>query len=521
MRQMGPVGLIVGLLYFAVPAIGAEGPQTAPSGPAAERIAAITGPIDGLPGRPEASPAVEPPKSARPRRPLVRRPLPALALLPPLIAEPAPPRPPRQTLVVTLAGDLGLGSHMAPVRAEGSSRPGAGLGLTALTARIAPLLDGDLGFANLETVVTARNDMRAEPKSFNFRSHPDGVAHLARLGLNLLGTANNHSMDFGVAGALDTVHHLDRLVADGILKAHAGVGRDRELASRPQIVEVRRARVAFSAVGIVTSGFPLHRVGLGRPGQMSYQAAEDFLEVARRLAETPSQYRILSVHQGMERQVRADATAIRKLRHEAVLGYGIDLVVAHHAHVVQGIEMVDGRMIFYGMGNFLHPGMANMAGQGLCKDYGLFARVHLASDDHGHHRVRAVEVIPLTDMHAAASPMPPAQAAERVRVLNYLAGGLDDDETGAVGMRFATQPDGRGLFCVADAGSDDGRVGAMCKNWQGPDVLTGPQRARLAGACGHIADRSILARAAAPVPRTSLRASRRLPRAVPVADAGP
>lgn len=55
---------------------------------------------------------------------------------------------------------------------------------------------------------------------------------------------------------------------------------------------------------------------------------------------------------------------MRKLRHEAVLGQGIDLVVGHHAHVVQGIEIVDGRVIFYGLGNFLHPGMQNMAGMG-------------------------------------------------------------------------------------------------------------------------------------------------------------
>src|SRR5690606_4957538 len=116
--------------------------------------------------------------------------------------------------------------------------------------------------------------------------------------------------------------------------------------------------------------------------------------------------------------------------------------------------------------------------------------VHLASDERGSLRARAIEVIPLTGMHGPIAPMAPGLAAERVRVLNYLAGALDDDETGATGIRFSTMPDGRGLFCVPGAGDDEGRVGAMCRNWTGPDILTAAQRARFIGSCGHVPDRS-------------------------------
>jgi len=355
-----------------------------------------------------------------------------------------------------------------------------------------------------------RNDLRAEAKTFNFRSHPDGVRHIASLGINLLSTANNHSMDFGAAGAVETVEHLDRIKSEGHLKAHAGLGRNRDEAARAQVVSIGDSKVAFSAVGIVTGGFPLHRAADNRPGQMAYQSAEDFAEVTRRLSEAAADYRILSVHHGIERQVSTDAIAIRKLRHDAVLGRGVDLVIGHHAHVVQGVEIVDGRVIFYGLGNFLHPGMQNMALMGMCRDYGLFARLHLATGETGHFRVRAIEVVPLTDMHHKVAAMGPAQAAERVQVLNYLAAGLDSVATGARGVRFAARPNGTGLYCADGAGEEPGRIGELCRSWRGPDVMTQTQHARVASACGYIS-RPPVEVARAPSPRPEPAAARRKP----------
>jgi len=437
-----------------------------------------------------ATPAVIAPTAPPPRR-LVKAHLARLSLLP--MPMPAA-KPERRTLIITVAGDLGFGGHMQPVRGGGAVRHGGTIPWPELTARIRPLIDGDLNFANLETVVTERNDLRAESKTFNFRSHPDGVRHIASLGINLLSTANNHSMDFGATGAFDTLAHLDRIRDAGKLKAHAGLGRNREEAGRPQLVDVRGGRIAFSAVGIVSGGFPLHRAGDNRPGQMAYQSPEDFADVTERLAAADAQYRILSVHHGAERQVVADATAIRKFRHEAVRERGIDLVVGHHAHVVQGIEMVDGRLIFYGLGNFLHPGMQNMATQGICRDYGLLARIHLATGDDGRFQVRAVEIVPLTDMHFKPARMLGAQAAERVNVLTYLAGGLDDPRSGARGVRFAAQTNGTGLYCAAGAGDDPGRVGELCRGWSGPDALTPAQRSRVASSCGTIGQPQLIAR---------------------------
>jgi poly-gamma-glutamate synthesis protein (capsule biosynthesis protein) len=406
-------------------------------------------------------------------------------------AKPPSPKPAR-TLTITLGGDLGLNAHGAPVEAEGARRHGTMLGWEALTAGIRPLLDGDINFANLETVVTDRNDLQPEAKAFNFRSHPAGVRHLAAIGFNLISSANNHAIDYGLAGLAETMAHLEVLQREGRILAHAGVGATRRAAGEPRVLVVQGVEVAFAALGIDSGG----RAGPSRPGIMAWRAPEDVADVIERLGRASAGYRILSVHQGQERDVTPDRETIRKLRHDALLEGGIDLVVGHHAHVVQGVEITDGRLVFYGLGNLLHPGMQNMGVFGICQDWGLVARLHLAGPAEGRIRLRAVEAIPLTDMHWTAKPLPPERAAERIHVLNHLAAGLDHATSGARGLRFAPQADGSGLHCEPGADAEPGRVGSLCKGFAGVPATPGPLRARIAAACGEGAP--VLARRTSP-----------------------
>lgn len=435
--------------------------------------------------------------TAEPTPPTVE-PLAELAVPPSPVGTPKPPR----TLTITLGGDLGLGAHGAAVDADNARRHGRSLPWADLTDGIRPLLDGDLNFANLETVVTARNDLSPSDKTFTFRSHPDGVRHLARIGFNILSTANNHAIDYGIAGLAETMRNLDRLKSEGALLAHAGVGQNRDMASLPQAITVRGWRVAFSALGIDSGG----RAGADRPGQMAWRAPEDVAEVIQRLSDAPADFRILSVHHGRERDVTTDRDAIRKLRHQAVLAGGVDLVVGHHAHVAQGIELTGGRLIFYGLGNLLHPGMQDMGAFGNCQDYGLMARVHLAEDANGRLALRAVEAIPLTDMHWQARPMSGEAARVRIHVLNHLASALDDNDSGARGLRFAPTADGTGLYCAPEAANEPGRIGALCRDWTGVPAAEPSLAARVRSACGSGA---IVARARGESrPSSSFQASR-------------
>ena len=330
----------------------------------------------------------------------------ALVLPPSQIVTDATGSQSTEPVVIVVGGDLGLGGSRQPISAEGGYRQGRRHSWAELTRGIAPLIDGDINFANLETVVSDRRRLRPRAKAYNFKMHPVGVRHLIDVGFNVLSTANNHAIDYGRAGMRETLRHLAALRPYGLIGA-PGLGRGRDDASQPSLIQVREHDIAVSALGIGGGG-PLRSAT--RVGMMSYNATTDFDATIERLGSAPAAYRMLSVHYGGELQIRPSRSAVAKLRDKAAVAAGIDLVVGHHTHVAAGVQLIEGRLIFYGLGNLLHLGMQNMSRFGPCRDFGLLGRIHLTPDDDGRLTARAVEVVPLVDMHRHARPMDVARA---------------------------------------------------------------------------------------------------------------
>jgi poly-gamma-glutamate capsule biosynthesis protein CapA/YwtB (metallophosphatase superfamily) len=391
-----------------------------------------------------------------------------------------------EVVTITLAGDTGFSPNNAPVRKDGVKRHGQFQAWENTTRGIAPLVDGDLNFLNVETVVTDRNNLRRDTKGqrgpFNFRTHPNGMRHLVSRGFNVMSLANNHSMDYGVAGLQDTLRHVKPLRHDGLLAAN-GIGVDRETASRPDTINVAGSNIGFSSIGIVTNNLARHRAGPKKPGQIAYRFDDDYRLVLKRLSETPADFRMLSIHYGLEGRVRTDSKQVKEWRYQAALGSGIDLIVGHHAHVPRGVEVAGKSVIFYGLGNFLHHGTANMSGKGICKDYGLFAKVHLLRQPDGQLEARAIEAIPLTAMHRQPKPLTGTRAAARIHALNYLGSRLGSRDGAAKGVRFTPMPNGTGLYCKDGAANDPGKIGALCTKWRPPPAIPSNLKGRIAASC--------------------------------------
>jgi hypothetical protein len=108
--------------------------------------------------------------------------------------------------------------------------------------------------------------------------------------------------------------------------------------------------------------------------------------------------------------------------------------------------------------------------------------VHLRRDGGGHFAARALEVVPITAMNRAPQPLPPAEAARRVAVLNVLAESLDDAAAGSAGVRFAVRADGSGLYCADGAAADPGPIGALCSGYTGPTPPSAEARERVRAA---------------------------------------
>ncbi len=390
--------------------------------------------------------------------------------------------PDRLTLV--LVGDTGFNPKGEPVRPEGFQKDGKAVGFSESLSGVAREVDGDLAFVNLETVVTDRNDLTPDSKGqtspYNFKSHPAGLKVLIDTGFNLFSLANNHAMDYGANGAEETLYHMAIAAAERAI-AYAGIGANFEEATRPGCLEAGDMKMGFAAIGIITGQRPEHRAGQDKPGQAGYRNEKDFQLVVNRLAELPADYRILSIHYGLEGRVVPDQRQLRDWRGYAAGERGIDLIVGHHPHVAQGVERAGASLIFYGLGNFLHPGTAEMKRFGICRDYGLMAKVHLAKLE-GDWKVGAIEAIPLTGTHMKPERFAPEQSMQRIFALNYLGARLGDGAT-SQGVRFMPRKDGSGLYCSQGAESLGGKVGALCAGFRPAPAIPTKLARHLQSAC--------------------------------------
>ena len=125
-------------------------------------------------------------------------------------------------VTIVLVGDVGLNRNSQRVEPRGVRKFGFQTWANT-TELIAKDINGDLNFLNVETVITNRNDLRRDTKGqrgpFNFRTHPAGLRHLVASGFNLLSLANNHSMDYGVAGLKETLKHVGALENENLAVA--------------------------------------------------------------------------------------------------------------------------------------------------------------------------------------------------------------------------------------------------------------------------------------------------------------
>jgi poly-gamma-glutamate capsule biosynthesis protein CapA/YwtB (metallophosphatase superfamily) len=415
----------------------------------------------------------------------------------------APRGPGPDRLTIVLVGDTGFNPTDALVDPKGIHKGKQVTSFPDTLSGISRDVDGDLAFANIETVITDRNDLAPESKGkdapFHFRSHPMALKAMMDTGFNLFALANNHSMDYGAQGVEETLYHFAVANTERAI-AYAGIGSDFEEATKPACLDLDGMTIGFAATGIITGDNPQYRAAPNRPGQASYRDRPDFEAVVKQLTEMQADYRILSIHYGLEGRVVPDERQLADWRAFAAEEKGIDLILGHHPHVVQGVELNGKSLIFYGLGNFLHPGTAEMTRFGLCRDYGLMAKVYLARVD-GAWRVEAIEAIPLTNTQLKPERFAVPESEKRIYALNHLAAGLDDGKT-AKGVRFTPQADGSGRYCADDAANLGGKIASLCQGWQ---HAAEPEKAladRIADACEDkpFYDRPAMAKRRAPSP---------------------
>ena len=302
-----------------------------------------------------------------------------------------------RTVVLDAVGDIMLGRTVGRSILE----RGAGHPFEA----VAPLLDGsDLRVGNLELPLTERGTQAR--KDYTFRAPPSVAEGLVGAGFDVLTLANNHMLDFGPEGLLDTVATLQRA---GI--AHPGAGRNSGAAHEPAIVSANGLSLAFlSYVNTPNDGRSGWVAESTRAGTESPGVAWGTAEAIRRdvaAARDRADLVIVALHAGFEYSATPNPVQ-RELAHAAV-DAGAALVLGAHPHVLQGIEVYKRVPIVYSLGNFVfdvdnddrrQPGMPTL----------LSAVLRIRLDANG---VQGLEVRPAIIDERDGRPIPVTGVAAR------------------------------------------------------------------------------------------------------------
>jgi poly-gamma-glutamate capsule biosynthesis protein CapA/YwtB (metallophosphatase superfamily) len=209
----------------------------------------------------------------------------------------------------------------------------------------------DARIVNLETSVTVSGE--PWPKGINYRMHPANVGCLAAAGIDVCVLANNHVLDYGYSGLVETLETLDRAG----LKT-TGAVRTLAEARWPAVVDLADdSRVVIHGLGTETSGIPPSWAAAEeRPGvdvlfDLSDATAAVIEERVREVKQSQD-VTIASIHWGTNWGYDVPREHIR-FAHR-LIDSGVDIVHGHSSHHPRPIEVYQNRLILYGCGDFIN-----------------------------------------------------------------------------------------------------------------------------------------------------------------------
>jgi hypothetical protein len=253
-------------------------------------------------------------------------------------------------------GDTSFGeNYQERLAAAGGENVLESRGYDSMITSFAEILqEAALVVANLETPVTKlrSSPLAGRKRYIHYADLEQTPYHLAKYGVNLVSLGNNHSMDMGVAGLVQSMTALAR---HGIKTC--GAGENRTLARQPYRHEIHFGPTTFRVALLCTFEFSdTYNRDFGfyasqrSPGVNPLMAPEVAAQLRALRREEPGVFVIAFPHFG--RNYHAITVNQRRLG-RALIDAGADLVIGHGAHLLQGLELYRDRWIIYGIGNFI------------------------------------------------------------------------------------------------------------------------------------------------------------------------
>lgn len=291
------------------------------------------------------------------------------------VVSPASP----SSLTLAFAGDVLPHLPLDRKAAEYGRANGQPYDFSPMFEPMRPVLEAaDLAICHMEVPLHPTGEAPSGYPSFG--APPEIVAGIRSAGYDGCSTASNHSLDRGMKGIGRLLEEMDSV---GL--GHNGTGRSADEGSGlATIYEVEGVKIAHLSWAY---GFNGYRLPSDAPWAANQIDVNRIRLAALKARVDGADLVVVSLHWGQE--YRRDPTAEQeRIAQQLTSSPGIDLLIGHHAHVVQPISKVNGVFVVWGLGNQL----SNQK-QMTSRD-GLTVRVHAVRGADGRWSVQGIEAIP-------------------------------------------------------------------------------------------------------------------------------
>ncbi|MGI9624377.1 MAG: CapA family protein [Acidimicrobiales bacterium] len=309
------------------------------------------------------------------------------------------PTPSERTVTLAFSGEvLSHGPVMSQAAANGGD--GQTFDYRPMFADVAPLLEAaDLAVCHVETPVSADNSNLSGYPIFN--APAEMPADLKASGYDACSTASNHSFDKGAAGVEATLDMMERAGLD-----QTGMARTADEHMEPTLYEVGDLTVGHLSYTYGLNGFVLPAE---RPYLVNVTTVDDVLAEAARVRKAGADLVVLSIQWGNEYQVEPSGTQVEQAT--AFLNSpDVDIVMGAHVHVVQPLDVINDKYVFYGIGNFLSNQSAACCPA--ASQNGIIVYVDVFGSDETGWQVEGVSFLPTRVDRSDYTIVPLPQALE-------------------------------------------------------------------------------------------------------------
>ncbi len=295
--------------------------------------------------------------------------------------QPPPPEPPApRSFTIAATGDILI--HSAVWESARAYAGGSGYDFQPMFEPLRSRIEAaDLAICHLEVPLSADNSRISSYPSF--RAPREVADAVSAVGYDTCSTASNHTIDKGVDGAVVTLGVLD---SAGL--AHTGSARGPE-EDVPALYEIDGVLVGHLSYTYGLNGL---RVPSGKEYTVNVIDEAAIIADAAWAREQGAEFVILSMHWGNEYQA-VESSFQRSLAESLLADPHIDLILGHHAHVVQPIDRIGGEYVVFGLGNLISNQRTSSSRVGV--DDGLLVEVTVTEGPDGVFRSEALTATPL------------------------------------------------------------------------------------------------------------------------------